>query len=307
MAAPDTYLDVQIDAAQNQKTIREILTEKYGFSQRHLARCKQHPQGILLDGQRVTVRTKVQTGQVLQIIKDTKPVRSNSIVAVGGQIEILYEDADLLIVNKPPHMATHPSVGHWLDSLCNYVAYYLEQSGQQAHIHPIGRLDYDTSGIVCIAKHSLAASKLERSRSVNKVYLALAKGIVPEEGEIHLPMGYQKIGGKYQAVEDFIYGKHANTSYKRRQSFSKYSLCEVTIGTGRMHQIRFHLSRLGFPLLGDPLYGDGRENVEGVLCERAMLHAYQFQFMHPLENKVLRISAPIPEDMQKLIAFRENA
>lgn len=220
----------------------------------------------------------------------------NDIVPSNIPLSIIYEDKDILIVNKGPGMIIHPTSRESHDTLVNAVAGYFHRSGEDAGIHPVYRLDRNTTGLVVVAKSALGQYGLSKSHdSIYREYLALVEGKVePSEGSIIRPIG-RKPGSivEWMVRED---GKWAGTEYRVLAVSPEVSLLRIHLLSGRTHQIRVHFSSLGHPLLGDDLYGGSL-----ALISRQALHAFSLSFIHPLTGESMHFTAPVPEDMSSLI------
>ena len=227
-------------------------------------------------------------------------------------LSILYEDEDILVINKPAHMPVHPSMTHYEHTLSNAVFYYLGSKNEAGPFRCINRLDKDTTGITILAKNSLSGGILGRQmneRKIHRTYLAIVRGITPESGTITAPIG-RKEGSVLERQVDCEQGEYACTHYRRlavkeifpKNTFSReplspdaLSLIALRLDTGRTHQIRVHMSYLGYPLIGDFLY-----NPDFSLTKRQALHACQLKFEHPITKEQLCFTAPLPADMQML-------
>lgn len=210
-------------------------------------------------------------------------------------LDILFEDKSLLIINKGPHMIIHPTSKEACDTLVNGVAGYFRKTGEEAGIHPVYRLDRNTTGLVVVAKSAMGQYELSKSHDcIYRTYLALVSGRMEGEGLIEEPIG-RKPGSivEWMVRED---GKWSGTEYKVLASSEKASLLSIHLLSGRTHQIRVHFSHRGHPLLGDDLYGGPVE-----LMERQALHASSVSFHHPLTGKPLYFKAPLPVDMKDVI------
>lgn len=220
----------------------------------------------------------------------------NDIVPSNIPLSIIYEDKDILIVNKGPGMIIHPTSREAHDTLVNAVAGYFHRSGEDAGIHPVYRLDRNTTGLVVVAKSALGQYGLSKSHdSIYREYLALVEGKVePSEESIIRPIG-RKPGSivEWMVRED---GKWAGTEYRVLAVSPEVSLLRIHLLSGRTHQIRVHFSSLGHPLLGDDLYGGSL-----ALISRQALHAFSLSFIHPLTGESMHFTAPVPEDMSSLI------
>lgn len=223
-------------------------------------------------------------------------------------LEILYEDQDVAVINKPQGMVVHPSAGHPNGTLVNALLYHLsELSSINDVIRPgiVHRIDKDTSGLLMIAKndraHESLAKQLKDKTSLRK-YIALVHGVIPhDKGVINAPIGRSKVDRKMQAViED---GKSAVTHFQVLERFNQFTLVELQLETGRTHQIRVHMKYIGYPLAGDPVYGP-KKTLPG---KGQFLHAQLLGFTHPVSGKELVFEAPIPEDFKKTLKkLREN-
>ena len=219
-------------------------------------------------------------------------------------LEVIYEDADIIVVNKPKGLVVHPANGNWDGTLVNAIMSICKDSlsGIGGEIRPgiVHRLDKDTSGLLIIAKNDKAHINMIneiKNREVKKVYYALVRGIVPEnEATINMPISRSKKDRKKMAVSKD--GKEAITHFKVIERFNKYTLLEVKIDTGRTHQIRVHLSEIGYPVVGDEVYSNGKNefNVHGQL-----LHAKTLDFKHPITGKQMHLEAELPEEFKNVL------
>lgn len=220
----------------------------------------------------------------------------NDIVPSDIPLSIVYEDPDILVVNKGPGMIIHPTSREAHDTLVNAVAGYFQRTGEEAGIHPVYRLDRNTTGLVVVAKSAIGQYGLSKSHdSIYREYLALVEGVVePSKGTIELPIG-RKPGSivEWMVRED---GKWAGTEYRVLASTPQVSLLRIHLLSGRTHQIRVHFSYLGHPLLGDDLYGGSLSEIG-----RQALHAFSLSFTHPLTGKAMHFTAPMPKDMETLV------
>lgn len=293
-------LDYTITNEYENFTIREFLTEK-GYPKglrAHLFRTE----GVLFrNGEAGHSSDRLKASDKLKIIleesmPETYPAPENT------PLSILYEDKDILVINKPAHMPVHPSMTHYEHTLANAVFYYLGSKKEAGPFRCINRLDKDTTGITVLAKHSLSGGILGRQmneRKIHRTYLAIVRGITPESGTITAPIG-RKEGSVLERQVDFEHGEYACTHYRRLAtkemlSGNALSLIALRLDTGRTHQIRVHMSYLGYPLIGDFLY-----NPDFSLIKRQALHACQLEFEHPITKEQLCFTAPLPGDMQML-------
>lgn len=228
-------------------------------------------------------------------------------------IEVIYEDNDIIVVNKPKGLVVHPANGNPDGTLVNAIMAICKDSlsGIGGEIRPgiVHRLDKDTSGLLIVAKNDKAhinMSEQIKNRQVNKTYIALVRGTITEnEGTIDMPIGRSTKDRKKMAVTKN--GKQAVTHFKVMGRYTKndnsYTLLEVKIDTGRTHQIRVHMTEIGHPLIGDIVYSNGK-NEFGVVGQ--CLHAYKLEFKHPTTQKQMKLEAPIPQYFQEIIEILKN-
>jgi 23S rRNA pseudouridine1911/1915/1917 synthase len=240
-------------------------------------------------------------GQVVKIV--IPALEPQPLVPESIPLDIIYQDDEVVVVNKPPGMVVHPAAGHQSGTLVNALLARFEQLarvGGQRRPGIVHRLDKDTSGLVVVALTEGARLRLKRQfqqRQVRKVYLALAKGVVtPPHGIIDAPIGRDPRNRKKMAIVPD--GREATTEYHTLEVLDSYTLIEALPKTGRTHQIRVHLAFLGFPLAGDTLYG----HKSGTLpLDRQFLHAYQLTFALPSTGEERTFTAPVPEDLQQVL------
>lgn len=297
--------------ADEGRRVRDILKKEWGLVHHDIARAKYSEGGITVDGKSVYASHEMKPGETLRVFIPEK--KSETTVPTEGKIDILYEDADLIAVNKPAGLVSHPSHGHYVDSLANYVAYHYEQENEVHEIRTVGRLDKDTSGILLFAKNRTAVSKLtEQSEDGRrtKTYLALAAGKFEETDlTVDAPIGRKSEGAgdgpaRGASTERCVRpdGDPAVTHIHVEKQYENYALLSVTIDTGRTHQIRVHLSHIGHPLLGDALYGEGA--VESPMLRRTALHAWRTEFFQPFTGEKIVLLAPVPDDMKAFLKDR---
>ncbi len=268
-------------------SVRDFLKTGKGLSSR-LFSCLKREKGILLNGKTAQAFEKVVAGDAVELVF---PEGKSEIVAEYEPIEIVFEDECFLAVNKPALMPCHPSVGHYTGTLANCVQGYFEQMGIKTAVRIPARIDSGTTGIVIIAKNEYAAEKLA-SGTVKKTYLCVCEGNVPEKGEINLPIARAEGSILKRCVS--AEGKPARTFYEKVGGTGKWSALRVWIETGRTHQIRVHMSEIGYPLVGDWLYG-----TETTEFSRHLLHLAEVEFIHPVTDEKITLSAPLPEDMKR--------
>ena len=262
---------------------------------------------ILVNGKEQKVSYKVNENDVVEVeIPEPKKIE---IKAEDIPIEVIYEDSDIIVVNKPKGMVVHPGNGNVDGTLVNAIMAKCEGSlsGIGGEIRPgiVHRIDKDTSGLLIVAKNDKAHVNLSeqiKEHKVKKTYIALVRGVVKEnEATIDMPIGRSKTDRKKMAVcKD---GKNAVTHIKVLKRWEHYTLLQVNIETGRTHQIRVHLSYIGYPIIGDYTYSNGK-NEFGVVGQ--CLHAQKLEFKHPITNKIVELEAPLPEYFQEIIQKLDN-
>ena len=257
---------------------------------------------ITVNGKKTKASYKVQENDIIEIGED-KP-KEIELKAEDIPIEIIYEDEDIIVVNKPKGLVVHPAIGNPDGTLVNAIMAICKDSlsGIGGEIRPgiVHRLDKDTSGILIIAKNDAAHINLSeqiKNHEVEKTYIALVRGIVKEnEATINMPIGRSTKDRKKMAVNKN--GKNAITHFKVLKRYEKYTLLEIKIETGRTHQIRVHLSHIGYPVVGDYTYSNGKNdfNVEG-----QMLHSKKIKFKHPKSDKEMELTANLPEYFEEIL------
>ena len=292
------YLTLRIGPDLVGAEVKTLLRRVLRLSGTVLRRVKWLEDGITLDGARVNVRCRVSEGQTLSVrLTDPSPV--SGVAPAEGPLDIVFEDPDLIVLNKAPGVLVHPGHGHLNDTLGNYLMRHYRQTGDESDFHPVHRLDRGTSGLMAVAKHAHAQEKLKNqlhTGAFRRVYLAVCDGVPPEpSGMVDAPIGPADVSPAARRVRPD--GKPACTHYKVLQTFGPRSLVELELDTGRTHQIRVHMAHIGCPLTGDFLYG----KAEGAPIARPALHSARLELDHPITGERLAFDLPLPEDMQNLI------
>jgi len=279
--------------------------DKYLVKKVHLSRSQIQ---VLIDEGYVKVNGfivkssyKVKPGDIINVI--IPPPENTEIIPKDIPIQIIYEDNDLLVINKPRGMVVHPAHGHYQDTLVNALLYKVKDlSGIGGELRPgiVHRLDKDTTGLLVVAKNDFSHQKLSeqlKNRTLKRVYWALCEGEIPwDEKRVELPMARHPVYRKKMAI---VYnGKISITNFKVLERFKGYTLVSASLETGRTHQVRLHLSHLGFPIVGDEIYGriDKRFGVKGQL-----LHAKEISFIHPRTYERMSFSVPLPSDFERVL------
>lgn len=328
----ERYLEIKI-ASSKPDTIGNLLKSEAGLTKRQISQAKFRPGGIQKNKKQCRVTETAQKGDVLRVCLETKETdsfllenwenkeqqawsssdqSSSNQGSPGKKLEILYEDQDLLVVNKPAGMVTHPSGGHYADSLSNQIAAYFRSKGEETRIRSIGRLDKETSGVLLFARNQVAAARLQKQREegqLQKTYLAIARGNI-DTGDnwykISLPLAPDRENHLKMTVSPdgkLPGSKTAVTYLKVLASCDEYTVIKVRLETGRTHQIRVHMASIGHPLLGDSLYDmpipeEAAEEKEKKTKQfrRAALHAWKIRFIHPFTGEKMMFETPLPED-----------
>ena len=287
--------------SEEQKRIDAYISEKTEYSRTAVQRLIEENK-IKVNGKKEKASYKVQKGDIIEI--DEEPAREIELKAQDIPLQILYEDSDIIVINKPKGMVVHPANGNPDGTLVNAIMAICKDSlsGIGGKIRPgiVHRLDKNTSGAIIIAKNDKAHINLSeqlKNHKIKKTDIALVRGVVKENNAtINIPIGRSKKDRKKMDVDKN--GKEAITHFKVLKRFSDCTLLEINIETGRTHQIRVHLSHIGYPIIGDEVYSNGKNkwNIVG-----QCLHAKSLDFKHPINGKSMHIEAPIPEYFEKII------
>lgn len=290
-------IDYIIDEDSAGLRVEQFLRRKR-YSGQNLSEIKRMPKSILVNGVHYYMRQELSTGDHLQVrICETQ--NSEKIPPTKLPLDIVYEDEDLLVLNKPAGMPIHPSLNNYTNSIANALAYYFQSQGKPFIFRCCNRLDRDTSGLTIVSKHLVSGSILSdmtKYREVHREYLAIARGsVTPSEGTIQAPLG-RKEGTIIERTIDWEHGEDAVTHYKLVKEANGHSLVSLRLETGRTHQIRIHMKHLGYPLIGDYLYNPDMEYMT-----RQALHSHHMEFIHPITGEHMSFTAPLPEDMARVM------
>lgn len=362
----ERYLELKVTTSGK---VGDILRAQAGLTKREISRAKFRCEGICRNGKQCRVTEDVVPGDVLRVCLENDDTDSKQLVAPNGEtnagketsenlpfsrlsapasplpaLQILYEDQDLLAVNKPAGLVTHPSGSHYADSLSNQIAAYFRDKGEPTRIRSIGRLDKETSGILLFARNQAVAARLQRQREegkLQKTYLALVKGNFSEKKvltksqrleakdvscqpapessweRLFLPLAPNPENPMKMTIspDGTLPGsKNAVTYFKTVRNYQNVSLVKLCLQTGRTHQIRVHMSGIGHPLLGDTLYntdtvsdaGKDQQNKSETHFTRAALHAWRLTFYHPFTTEKMTLEAPLPDDFTLFLTENEE-
>ena len=282
----------QITENEQGTTVLDFLRKK-GFSRHILSSMKADKEALTRNGQRIGGREQLLAGDHFRV-RLLETVDSDGIVPVSMPLSILYEDEDILVINKPADMPVHPSIGNYTNTLANGVAAYLDAKDEHSPFRCINRLDRDTSGALILAKNAFSAAVLStqmRNRQIRRTYLAVVEGITPPNGTISAPIS-RVDDSVIERHVDLLHGEPAVTHYERLETKNEHSLLEIHLETGRTHQIRVHMGYIGHPLPADYLYHPKYD-----CFKRQPLHSLQLEFRHPVTDKSMCLLAPVSEDM----------
>ncbi len=295
------------EVLEDSKRIDVYLSEKLEDTSRVAVQRLIENEKVFVNGKTVKPSYKVQKGDNIQVEEEI-PVEV-SLKTQDIPVDIIYEDKDIIVINKPKGMVVHPANGNPDGTLVNAIMAICKDSlsGIGGEIRPgiVHRLDKDTSGIIIVAKNDKAhiyLSEQIKEHKVKKTYIALVRGIVKEnEATINMPIGRSEKDRKKMAVTKK--GKEAITHFKVLERYDKYTLLQVNIETGRTHQIRVHLSQIGYPIVGDEVYSNGKNewNVKG-----QCLHAKSLEFTHPSTGQKMYLEAKLPEYFENILKDLEN-
>lgn len=273
--------------------VKNLLRQKFSFSSRLLSKLKyQHL--VFLNGQETPGWITPKAGDILSV---KLPEEVSDFPAEDIPIHAVYEDDDLLIINKQSGITVHPTKGKPCHTLANGLMKYMKDTDQKFKIRFVNRLDMDTTGLLIVAKNSHAQDELVKQMKANateKRYIAIVNGVIPEDQfTIDLPIGRPDPEDVHRGVmQEGGYPSVTHVRVLQRYS-SGFTMAELLLETGRTHQIRVHMSHIGYPLVGDHLYG----GLNPTLLPRQALHAYKLSFQHPVTKQPLTLEAPLPEDM----------
>ena len=294
----EKIINYKIDSMANGLTVEGFL-RKNGYSKNIIIHLRKTEMGLTIGGNLIYTTHRLEEGEEL-VVKLLENETSKQIVPVCLPLDIVYEDEDILVVNKAANMPIHPSQGNYDNTLANAVAYHFAQKGEDFVYRAINRLDRDTTGLLIIAKHMLSAailSSMVKERLIHREYLAIAQGQICEKGTVTAPIA-RADGSTIERCVNFEAGEFARTHYWPVFYHKDHdcTLLRLHLETGRTHQIRVHMKYIGHPLLGDFLY-----NPDYRLIKRQALHSYRLEFPHPITKTQLLFHSPLPKDMKNVL------
>jgi 23S rRNA pseudouridine1911/1915/1917 synthase len=291
----DNKLKYYIEKDDADTKIREFLKHKINLSTRFIKSAAIEKR-ITVNGCAVKMNYVLRLGNKVEI--DTFRDENQNIIPEKMDISVVYEDQDLIVVNKPAGIVVHPTKSYTGGTLANGLLYYFKEKGEKCIVRLVSRLDMDTSGLILVAKNQFAHMSLARDMkldSFKKGYMALVKGNLKEKvGTIDKPI-YRTEEDIRRIIDDR--GQRSITHYEVIESFTEGDLIKLQLETGRTHQIRVHLNSIGHPILGDTLYGGEGNNI----IKRQALHAYKLSFPHPRDGKIVELEIDLPKDIKELI------
>ncbi|QMV43471.1 RluA family pseudouridine synthase [Cohnella cholangitidis] len=302
--APIEYVATASDQGRR---LRDVLRKRIGISRRLMVKLKTSDEGLSVNGQKVWPNHTISEGDVISLRMEAE--QSETILPQPMELNIVFEDDHLLVLNKPAGIIVHPTTGHYLHTLANGVMHYWHERGERIRFRPVHRLDEHTSGLVVIAKHPLAQQQLSAQMmegTVTKEYRTFVYGLPPaSEGEINAPIGRQTEDPHRRVVRED--GQPSLTFYHVTRTYGDQACAvDIRLGTGRTHQIRVHMTSIGCPIIGDSYYSVEKwqeTELAARLSEvitRQALHAARLGFKHPVTGEPMELEAELPEDMKRL-------
>lgn len=292
----DRVLEYEIPSEYDGANITTVLKQHFKISTNLIKDLKKYKEGIQVNGEHKRVVDLAAKGDILKItIRDTA---SENIVPTDIPLDIVYEDEDVLVINKMSNMPTHPSMGNYENSLANGVMYYYKSKGEERVFRAVNRLDKDTSGLMAVAKNSYIHARLGeeiQKKELKRKYMCIVCGDVERDGTVDAPI--RRADGSVINRIVAPDGQRAVTHYRVVKRYGEYTLLEMELETGRTHQIRVHMAYIGHPLVGDWLYGTEDHNI----AKRQMLHSCYLCFTHPITGQIMEFKDEMAEDMRAFI------
>lgn len=299
----DRVLEYEIPSEYDGANITTVLKQHFKISTNLIKDLKKYKEGIQVNGEHKRVVDFVAKGDILKItIRDTA---SENIVPTDIPLDIVYEDEDVLVINKLPNMPTHPSMGNYENSLANGVMYYYKSKGEERVFRAVNRLDKDTSGLMAVAKNSYIHARLGeeiQKKELKRKYMCIVCGDVEHDGTVDAPI--RRADGSVINRIVAPDGQRAVTHYRVIKRYGEYTLLEMKLETGRTHQIRVHMAYIGHPVAGDPIYGPQKTITS---LHGQCLHARVIGFHHPRTGVYMEFSSELPDYFSTfLTSLRQN-
>ncbi|WP_392486608.1 RluA family pseudouridine synthase [Haloimpatiens sp. FM7315] len=292
----DNIIKYKVKDGEEEIKLRIYLREIPKLSSRFITKAIKDER-IKVNGEKARLNNKTKVGDIIEIKINKK--EEQNIIPEKMDLDIVYEDLDVIVLNKAPNMVVHPTKSYPKGTLSNGLLNYFMEKGENCIVRLVSRLDMDTSGLILVAKNQFSHMALARDMNMaefQKSYYAIVHGNLKEKkGTINLPI-YRTGGDSINRIVDER-GQESITHFEVIKSYSKGDLVKLTLETGRTHQIRVHMSHIGHPLFGDVLYG--KEEKEYI--ERQALHAYKLSFPHPRDGHIVNLERELPKDMKNLL------
>ena len=292
----DRVFEYVITSEYDGENVKTVLKQHFKMSTSLIKDLKKYEDGLRLNGAHIRTVDTVKTGDVLTVtLRDSA---SENIIPKNISLDIVYEDEDILVLNKPPHMPTHPSMGNYENSLANGVMYYFQSKGEDRVFRAVNRLDKDTSGLMAVAKNAYIHARLGeeiQTKELGRRYKCIVCGDIDSDGTVDAPI--RRADGSVINRIVAPDGQRAVTHYKVIERYGEYTLLEMELETGRTHQIRVHMAHIGHPLVGDWLYGTEDHD----LALRQMLHSCYLRFIHPVSGREMEFNNEMAQDMSDFI------
>ena len=296
-APPRRWTEHTVLPGEAGSTVQQILTGTMGISRRMIQRLTRG-RGILVNRKPGFLARKVRAGDV--VAARLAEHEDFGVEPVEMELRVVHEDRDVLVLDKPASVLVHPTSPEHTRTLAHGIAHHFQRQGLAVRVRPVHRIDRDTSGLLMVAKSGFANQHLDRQlreRTLRREYLAIVRGALPDdEGTVDAPIGKHRDNPSLRSVRPG--GDEARTRFRVRERLPGATLVELELDTGRTHQIRVHMAHLGHPVLGDRAYGGGAP----ALIRRQALHAWRLSFQHPATGERLAFEAPLPPDMENLLA-----
>jgi 23S rRNA pseudouridine1911/1915/1917 synthase len=292
---------VSFDVKTDADNLEQFLKREYDVSSRLIKKMVRE-KSIFLNGEKVRRNVSIKRGDIITLVMEEE--QDNNLPDPEIELDIIYEDIDLIVLNKKPYTVVHTTQGHPIGTIANGISYYFMEKGIKKKVRFINRLDRDTSGVLLIGKNSFAhqqVSKQFKDNTVEKTYLTVVDGIVEKDRDtIDLPIEREDEDSIIRVVRPD--GKRAITHYEVVERYKNATLLKVILETGRTHQIRVHLKHIGHPIIGDSLYFEENGDID-----RQALHSYGMKIKLPRNKKEIELKAELPYDIVELIEKLKKA